>query len=177
MAKKDPRLVTRADHDAIQVKVKIQGTEDYAVTVQKGKGFWAKTVHVFARRPTLPEINNYEQTASRVKFKGQNAQLEGSQITAAVNLYNVLIARTYDVIVGMKQVDQLDREESKAKVDPLIKREAIRELIAEVYSATRMAESLGADAEGSDDEEDGSDTTGEPDPEDHTSGTPPDSEQ
>ncbi len=165
MAKSDPRRVSRADHDLIQSRAKIQGDEDYSVTVQKAKGFWVKTVHVFNRRPMLKEINDYEQTAGKVKFKGQNAELQGSQINAAFTLYNTLINRTYDVLVGVKVIEgPLDRVASQKQVDPLIKREAIRELIGEVYSATRMEESLGSEAEGQKEEPEPDD-----DPESHTS--------
>lgn len=165
MAKSDPRRVTREEHDLIQKRANLQGEEDYAVTVQKGKGYWVKTTHVFNRRPMLKEINEYEQTAGKVKFKGQNAELQGSQINAAFTLYNTLINRTYDVLVGVRVIDgPLDRVASQKQVDPLIKREAIRELIGEVYSATRMEESLGGDAEGQKEE-----SSPDEDPEDHTS--------
>jgi hypothetical protein len=168
MAKADPRIVTRADHDKIQSRIHLQDEEDYAVTIQKGKGFWVKTVHVFARRPSLKEINDYEQTASRIKFRGSKAEMEGSQIQAAVSLYNLLVARCYDVLVGMRTFPQLDAAGSRAKVDPLIKREAVRELIGEVYSATRMEESLGGQPE----EEKSEDA----ELEDHTSAEAEDSE-
>lgn len=140
---KDPRIVTRADHERIQAKLNLSDVEDYSVTVQKGKGFWQKTVHVFERRPTQGEINEYEQTASKMKWRGNKAEIEGSQINAGSNLYNKIVSRAYDVIVGRKVVQELDRAGAMAKVDPLVKREAIRELIGEVYSATRMEENLG----------------------------------
>lgn len=145
---KDPRLVTRADHATIQAKIHLQGNEDYAVTVQKGKGYWIKSVHVFERRPMQSEINEYEQTASRLKWRGNKAEMEGSQINAGVNLYNRLIARAYDVQVGpVKTLPEVDAAGARAHVDPLVKREAIRELIGEVYSATRMEENLGSEPE------------------------------
>lgn len=166
MALQDPRKVTRADHDLIQKKVNLKDEEDYAVTVQKGKGYWVKTTHVFNRRPMLKEINDYEQAAGKVKFRGQNASLEGSQITAASQLYNTLINRAYDVLVGVRTLDgPLSREDAQRKVDPLVKREAIRELVGEVYSATRMEESLGSEPEGDDKDEQSADD----DPEKHTS--------
>jgi hypothetical protein len=164
---KDPRLVTRADHERIQSKISLAPNEDYAVTVQKGKGFWVKTTHVFERRPSQGEINAYEQTASRLKWRGNKAEMEGSQINAAVELYNKVISRAFDVLVGMKVVDKLDRERAREKVDPLVKREAIRELIGEVYSASRMEENLGGGPEDEDDT----------DPEAHTSDESEDSGQ
>lgn len=153
----DPRLVTRADHDRIQAAINLQGEEDYCVTVQKGKGTWVKTVHVFARGPQLHEINRYEQTASKVKFKsGGKAELEGSQITAATTLYDLLIGRAYNVVRGARVIESVDRDGARTQVPPLTKREAIRELIGEVYSASRMEEVVGSDdddASASDSEE------------------------
>lgn len=163
---RDPRIVTREDHDLIQQRINPQEGEDYAVTVAKGKGYWVKSIHVFSRHPTQGEINAYEQTASRVKFRGQKAEIEGSQINAAVGLYDLLITRAYDVLAGLRRHEQLDREGARAKVPALTKREAIRELIGEVYSATRMEESLGGDVETDDD-----------DSEEHTFPEPPASEQ
>lgn len=172
MARKDPRRVSREDHLKIQQMANLGPTEDYAVTVQKGKPDWVKTTHVFARRPTLQEINTYEKTASRVKFRGANAEMEGSQITAAVNLYNLIIARAYDVLVGPIKVEpELNAQQAREKVDPLIKREAIRELVGEVYSASRMEEALG----GGEQEEEAANS--EDDPEGHTSGALAGSEQ
>lgn len=154
---RNSKIITKQDHETIQQKCDIDGEkgEDYAVVLQRGKGFWIKSIHVFSRHPTTKEINDYEQTASRLKFKGQKAQVEGSAINAAVAIYNVLVARSYDVLIGLKEHAQLDAELSRAKVPPMVKREAIRDLIAEVYSASRMAEMEGEDDEvlGDDDSE------------------------
>lgn len=150
--KSDPRVVTRDDHERIQAAINLEGDEDYTVTIQKGKGYWVKSVHVFKRQPTAIEIHNYEQQASRVKFKGGNrAELEGSQINAAVGLYNLLIDRAYDVLVGVKKHAQLSREDAVNMVTALVKREAVRELIGETYSASRMAEAVGDDQTDDDD--------------------------
>jgi hypothetical protein len=144
------RILTRDDHARIQDQCSIDGErgEDYACVFQRGKGFGQWSIHVFTRQPTQKEIDNYEQTASKLKFKGQKAQMEGSQITAAVTLYNLLITRTYDVLVGIKSYDRLEREQTVARVPPLVKREAIRQLIGEVYSESRLAEAEGAGDEG-----------------------------
>jgi hypothetical protein len=164
---KTKRVLTREDHALIQLRCNInaESGEDYACVFLRGKGFGQWSIHVFARQPTQREIDSYEQTASRLKFKGQKAQIEGSQITAAVSLYNLIVIRTYDVLVGLKSHDTLDRELTIAKVPPLIKREAIRQLIGEVYSESRLAE-----AEGADENEDTDDA------EAHTSGGREDSE-
>jgi len=160
------RKLTRDDHAQIQDKCRVDGErgEDYAAVFQKGKGFGQWSIHVFNRHPTQKEIDTYEQTASRLKFKGQKAQIEGSQILAAVTLYNVLIDRAFDVLTGLKSHDELGTELARAKVPPLVKREAVRQLIGEVYSESRLAE-----AEGGDDEDDD-------DPEAHTSRGQGDSE-
>lgn len=162
---RNKKIITRHEHEIIQTKCSINADkgEDYAVVLQKGKGYWVKSVHVFHRHPTTKQINAYEQTASRLKFKGQKASVEGSQIDAAVQLYNELIDRAYDVLLGLKTAEHLPTEQARAVVPPLVKREAIRELIGEVYSASRMAENEGED-----------DTEDDDDPEAHTSREPED---
>src|SRR5688572_10780037 len=93
------KSLTRGDHEEIQNECKVTGDEDYAVVWQKGKGIGGWAVHVFQRQPSLPEIQKYEDTASRVEFKGNRARIEGSQIEAGNMLYTRLIARAYNVIV------------------------------------------------------------------------------
>jgi hypothetical protein len=163
------RKLTRADHALIQQKCHIDSArgEDYAAVFMVGKGFGQWSIHVFARQATQREIDQYEQTASKLKFKGQKASMEGSQTLAAVNMYNALIARAYDVLVGLTSVDQMSREEAAQRVPPLVKREAIKQWIGEVYGETRLA-----DAEGDDDDDGGDDDN----PEAHTSREPEDSE-
>lgn len=148
----NPKIVTRAEHAIIQSKIKLTGTEDYAVVIQKGKGFWNKSIHVFSRQPAPRELQTFEETSSRLKFKGQKAEMEGSPIIAANDLYNRLIVRAYDVLVGMTSHDELDAQRCRDLIPPLVKREAIREFTAEVYSASRMEEAEGI-SEGKDDEE------------------------
>lgn len=151
MSRPNPKIVTRADHAIIQQKINVADPEDYAVVIQKGKGFWQKSIHVFARQPMEKEVQTYEETSSRLKFRGQKAEMEGAPLRAAAELYNKLISRTYDVLIGLKKHDQLDRQQSMQLISPIIKREAIREFIAEVYSASRMDEAEGI-SEGSDDD-------------------------
>lgn len=163
--RKTRRILTTADHQQIQEKarINIDGGENYAPVIQKNKGVFQWSIHVFQREATLGEINAYEQIASRVEFKGQKAQIKGSQIEAATRLYNRLVARSFDVVVGLKTYDELDREASIKTVPPLVKREAIRELLGEVYSASRMEEIEGDREDGRDPDKD------EDDLEDHTS--------
>ena len=60
---------------------------------------------------------------------------------------------TYDVLVGLHSHDKMNSQQSRDLVPPLVKREAIREFTAEVYSASRMEEAEGI-SEGKDDAED-----------------------
>jgi len=156
------RVLTKDDHAQIQSRCNIKGDENYAAVLQRGKGFSQWSIHVFTREPTLPEINKYEQTASRVEFKGQKAKIEGSQIQAGVSLYNTLIDRAYDVLIGLRSVDTLNTSEARQRVPPLVKREAVVDMIGGIYSSSRMEEIEGA---GEDDEDPADD-----DLEEHTSG-------
>ena len=145
------KILTRQDHERIQQVTNLQGEEDYAVVIRRGKGFWNRSVHVFSRQPTENEINDFEQTGSRLKFRGQKAEVEGSAIKASARLYDKLVARAYDVLIGMKTVEKMDAETARAKVPAIEKRAAITEWIGDVHGATRMAE-----MEGEDDAEDDS---------------------
>lgn len=153
-ARKSPKIVSREEHAVIQEKCELTGSEDYAVVLQKGKGFWNKSVHVFSRQPTTKELQDFEEASSRLKFKGQKAEMEGSPILAASNLYNRLITRVYDVLVGLKSHDRLDAQHARDWVPPLVKREAVREFTAEVYSASRMEEAEGIETGKDDDADD-----------------------
>ena len=146
------KLLTRQDHEQIQKLANIQGEEDYAVVISRGKGFWNRSTHVFSRQPTTNEINDFEQTGSRLKFRGQKAEVQGSAIKASVALYDKLIARAYDVLIGMRTVETMTAEEARAKVPPITKRAAITEWIGDVHGATRMAEMEGEDDDDSEDE-------------------------
>lgn len=149
------KVLTREDHAKIQSACKLDANkgEDYAAVFVRGKGFGQWSIHVVTRQPTQKEIDSYEQTASRLKFKGQKAQIEGSQIVAAATLYNAIIARSYDVLVGLKSHDELNAEQSRAIVPSLVKREAVRQLVGEVYGESRLAEQEGAEDEDDDSEE------------------------
>lgn len=140
----NPKLVSPEEHAIIQRKcIKDPATEDYVVVVQKAKGFWQKTIHVFHRQPTQKELQTYEETSSKVKFRGSKAEMEGAPLQAASSLYDKIIERAFDVWVGLQKHEQMDAATARAKVLPTMKREAIRELVAEVYSASRMEEAEG----------------------------------
>lgn len=146
------KILTKQDHDLIIERIKPKGDEDYAVVVSKGKGYWNRAVHVFSRQPTTTEINKYEQTGSKLKFRGQKAEVEGSAILAAVDLYNKLVDRAYDVLIGLRTHEVLNVEQARALVPPMDKRAAIVEWIGNVHGATRMAEMEGEDDDDSEED-------------------------
>lgn len=150
-------LLRKVDHDKIQKIVKLQGEEDYAVVTHRVHGEWKRSIHVFDRLPTTKEMTDYEDTASRVKFKGQNkAVIEGSQVQASSVLYNKIINRVYDLPLGNRMFGEvnedgtgrpLNSKEATDRVPSLVKREALRDFIGEVYSESRLAEREGDDEE------------------------------
>ena len=144
--------ITPEDYSKIEAAIQPQGTEDFVVVWHLRHGRWMRSIHVFERHPMTKEITEYENTASKLKFKGNKAEVEGSQTLAAKNLYDRLVARVYDLPVGRQVLGEfgkggpLTRDEAIREVPVLVKREAIREFVGEVYSASRLAESEG-DAE------------------------------
>jgi hypothetical protein len=147
-------VLSRQDYIQIEGEIKLQGDEDYAVVTHKGKGEWFRSIHVFQRHPNQKELQTYEHTASRVKLKGNKAELEGQKLLAAKDLYNLLINRVYDLPVGRKiygNADNgeppLDREAAMRLVEPLVKRAAILDMVSEVYSASQIEEREGVDEE------------------------------
>ncbi len=135
--------LTPAQYQQIESKIALTGDEDYVVVAQKRHGVLTFGVHVFTRQPTTKEMVAYEETASRVKYRGNRAEVEGSAILATKNLYNVLIARAFDIQVGRKTHETLDREQCKALVTDLGKREAVREFLGNVSGMTSLAEDEG----------------------------------
>jgi hypothetical protein len=130
--------LTDAQYDEIESKIGLNGEETYAIVVQKHRGKMIYGVHVFQRQPSTKELVQYEETASRVKYKGSTAELQGSALLAGVNMYNLLIVRAYDIVVGMKRHDELDRGTAIASVPGLQKREAVREFLGNVSSLTSV---------------------------------------
>ncbi len=158
---KSKLVLSREDYARIEKMCDLKGEEDYAVVTTRHKGMIIRSIHVFARQPMTKELTEYENTASKVKFKGNRAEVEGSQLTAAKHLYDHLISRAYDVPVGrfilgeLKESDDgkmvgtpLQREDAIAKVPVLIKREAVRDMVAQHWSSGQLVE-----MEGDDDEE------------------------
>lgn len=135
--------ITSEDYDKIETAIVLQNDEDYSVVWHQRHGRWMRSIHVFARQPTTKEVSTYEEMASKLKFKGNKAQIDGSQTLAAEQLYNRLITRVYDLPIGRKLIGEgtpLTADEARAKVPVLVKKEAVRDFVGEVYSASRMAE-------------------------------------
>ncbi len=128
-------------YNTIESKISLTGDEDYAVVVQKRHGKATYGVHVFTRQPTTKELMEYEETASRVKYQGTKAVLEGSALLAAKRLYGLLIARAYDIQVGRFLKETLTRDEAMAQVPDLGKREAIREFLGNQTGLTSLTAS------------------------------------
>lgn len=138
------------DYAKIDAIVKPTPDEGYAVVWHKLYGKWYRSVHVFARQPSTKEVQEYENTASKLRFRSNRAEVEGSQVVAAKQLYDRLIARVYDLPVGRRVLGEgtpLSRDQAVELVPVLVKREAIREFTGEVYAASRLAEEEGETAE------------------------------
>ena len=153
-------VLKREDYERIEKLCNIQDSEDYAVVTTRQKGLIIRSIHVFARQPMTQEITEYENTASKVRFRGNKAEVEGSQTLAAKHLYDHLIARAYDVpngrrIMGEIKVDKdgkpvgkpLSREEARRDVPVLLKREAIRDMVAQHWSAGQLIDMEGEEEE------------------------------
>jgi hypothetical protein len=125
--------------------------QDYSVTTQRIKAKWYRTVHVFERPPMGKELNQYEEEASKIKFRGTKAEVEGSRLTAAKNLYNKIILAVFDLPVGRQVLGPIEkghplkRDEARDKVPLLVKRAALLDMLSEVYSAAQIEEREGED--------------------------------
>ncbi len=152
--------LTASDYDDID---KLTGrTEDefYSVVTSKVRGQWVRSFHVFSRQPTTKELTEFESTSSKLKMRGQRTDVEGSQLTAFKDLYNHLIARAYNVAVGWKIIGEvkpgpdgklvgtpLSREEARGQVPAIMKREALRDVMSEHYSESRVDDLEGDEPE------------------------------
>lgn len=135
--------LTPEQYKKIEDGIYLTGTEDYVVVVQKRHGQVRYGVHVFERQPSTKEMVKYEETASRVKYRGSRAEVEGSPLLAAKSLYDLLIARAYDIQVGRQVFENMTREQCVQLVTPLQKREAIREFLGNVSGLTSATEDDG----------------------------------
>lgn len=154
-------VLSKGDHEKIQEMVNLQNEEDYAVVTHRIHGEWKRSIHVFTRLPSTKELTVYENSASKMKFRaGGQAEIQGGSVEAAGILYNKLVTRVYDLPIGNRVFGEvtvnsdgstsgspLERNSAIDKVPPLVKREALRDFIGEVYSESRIAEKQGDDDE------------------------------
>jgi len=150
-------LLTKEKHREIQEAIKLDAAEDYSVVTHKRHGEWERSVHVFNRLPTTKELTIFENTSSKVKFRGANkAEIDSGAVAAAEVLYNKLISRVYNLPQGPRKVlapldgpnsKSLSNQEARELVPPLVKREALRDFVGEVYSESRISEREGDDDE------------------------------
>lgn len=155
------KLVLNKDaHRQIQSLIELKDTEEYSVVTHRVHGEWKRSIHVFARLPTTKELTDYENKASKVKFRGAGkAEVEGGAAVAAETLYNKLVDRVYDLPIGTRIYGEvtlengvrsgkpLSGEDARGKVPVLVKREALRDFVGEVYSESRLAEREGDEDE------------------------------
>lgn len=153
------RRMTDEDYEKLDKFLQLPDEQFYAVVTTKLRNKWVRSVHVFARHPTPKELTEYERTVSQLRFKGNRTEMEGSQLTAARHLYDLLIDRAYDVPFNNRYVkgeltedgkgnitgDGLTREAARAYVSPMIKRAALRDALGEHYSEAQVAEQDGDD--------------------------------
>lgn len=140
-------ILKSEDYEKIEKSVNLTGQEDFVVCVHKRHNKIAFSVHVFERQPSTKEIVAYEETASKMRFKGTKAEIEGSAVLASKNLYDRLIARVYDLPIGRETHKTLDRENAVRMVPVLVKREAVRDFVGGVISANQLAENEGTEGE------------------------------
>lgn len=140
-------ILKSEDYERIEKQVKLEGNEDFVVCIHRRHNKINFSIHVFDRQPMTQEIVAYEETASKMKFKGTKAQIEGSQVLASKNLYDRLISRVYDLPVGRQNYPLLMDDEARRIVPALVKREAIRDFVGGVVSANAMADSEGEEGE------------------------------
>lgn len=154
--------LTPADYDRIDLLSGIDKSTDqfYTVVTHRVRGQAIRSIHLFARQPTPAEVTKFEDTASKVKVRGRKTEFEGSQAKAFRHLYDALILRAFDVPTGFKIIGSvpddvnayrpglgLSREECIEKVPVVVKREALRDAMGEVYSEARVNEMEGDDEE------------------------------
>jgi len=152
--------ITPADYDQLDQQVARKPGEFYSIVTSKVRGKYIRSIHVFSRMPMPKELTEFESTASKLKMRGQRTDVEGSQITAFRHLYDQLITRAYSVpvgweIVGDVSVDAegkvtgtpLTREQAIAQVPIIMKREALRDVMSEHYSESRLDDLIGDEEE------------------------------
>lgn len=132
--------LTSDQYDQIEKKLDLKGDEDFAVVVQKRHNRVRYGAFVFERQPSPKEMARYEELASRVKYKGTRAEIEGSAVQATTYIFDLLIARAQDIQSGRTVYETLDRDGARKVTPVLTKREAVREFLSNVSSLTSATE-------------------------------------
>lgn len=161
--------LTPEQYDLIDKVVGLDKTSEqyYTVVTHRLRGRVIRSFHLFARQPTPAEVTKFEDTASKVKVRGRKTEFEGSSAKAFRHLYDLLILRAYNVVSGLRILGEipddqtvydpalgLTREQCIEKVPVVVKREALRDSMGEVYSEARINEMEGEDDEVKGDKED-----------------------
>lgn len=155
-------VLRKQDHAEIQKLISLGDNEEYSVVTHRIHGEWKRSIHVFKRLPSTPEMTEYENAVSRIRFKGAGkAETQSGAVKASETLYNKLVERVYDLPIGSRVYGEvtmapdgttsgrpLTGEEARSKVPVLVKKEALTDFVGQVYSESRLAE-----REGDDDEE------------------------
>jgi hypothetical protein len=149
------------------VGIDLNSEQFYTVVTHRSRGQVVRSFHLFARQPTPTEVTKFEDTASKVKVRGRKTEFEGSQSKAFRHLYDALIVRAYNVVSGFKILGEvpddqktydpslgLNREQAIIQVPIVVKREALRDAMGEVYSEARILELEGEDDDVKGDKED-----------------------
>jgi hypothetical protein len=150
-------ILKKEDHVKIQDLVTLQGNEEYSVVTHRIHGEWKRSIHVFKRLPSTTEMAEYENAASKVRFRGAGkAETLSGAVKASEALYNKLISRVYDLPVGTRIYGEvtierngqraglpLNEEESRQRVPILVKKEALTDFVGQVFSESRLAEREG----------------------------------
>lgn len=142
------------DYLTIEKARDIKGSEPYTVVYMPLRNKFVRSVHVFERKPSTKELTDYENATSKMRFRGNKAEIEGGAVAAAGELYRKTIGRVYDLVIDRQIVaGPIARDEAIRLVEPMVKREAIADLVGEVFRASKVAEMDGAERETADADE------------------------
>jgi hypothetical protein len=139
------------DYLTIEKACDIKGSEPYAVVYMPIRNKFVRSVHVFERKPGTKELTDYENATSKMRFRGNKAEIEGGAVAAAAELYRKTISRVFDIVVDRAILaGPIARDEAIRLVEPLVKREAIADIVGEVFRASKIAEMDGHERETAD---------------------------
>jgi hypothetical protein len=160
MAKPTLRLKPE-DYDAIDKVVQPKNDEYYSVVTTPHRGKYIRSIHVFHRQPSTKELLAFESLSAKIRIRGNRTDFDGSPLEAHVRLYNTLISRAYDVVVGNKVMGQviddkgdpipnarpLDVSEASKFVPDMMKRRALADVLGN-HITESMATEMADDEEG-----------------------------